>query len=58
MKTLIFVFRISCPIVVTVLGADFKTLVQAALEAGQADQLSDHPMTQALINGQRTLPND
>ncbi len=37
---------------------NFKTLVQAALEAGQADQLSDHPITQTLINSQATLPDE
>ena len=31
---------------------NFKTFIQAVLEAGQADQLSDHPVTQALINGE------
>ena len=29
--------------------ANFAGMVQAALEAGQADQLSDHPTTQAIL---------
>ncbi|MBF2078170.1 MAG: hypothetical protein IGR76_06530 [Synechococcales cyanobacterium T60_A2020_003] len=28
---------------------NFKDMVQAALDAGQADQLSDHPFTQDLL---------
>jgi hypothetical protein len=28
---------------------NFRNMVQAALEAGQADQLSEHPTTQAIL---------
>jgi tetratricopeptide (TPR) repeat protein len=28
---------------------NFRSMVQAALEAGQADQLSDHPTTRAVL---------
>jgi len=36
--------------------SNFRGMVQAALEAGQADQLSDHPTTQTVLQQLRRSP--